>query len=540
MGTMSGSAVANVATTGTLTIPLMMRIGYRPAYAGAVEAAASTGGMIMPPVMGTAAFIMVEYLSTSYLRIITAAVIPAALYYFAVFLQIHLAARKDNLTGMEKTEIPDLWTVIRNGGHLLVPIVMMVVTLFVSGRTAIFAGGMGILWALTIIFSGERRMFPVGMMLFALAAHALTAALIPEGFRMQGGEAPLSLALAWIVNFSVFDSIYLVTLLATSVSFGMCIFRRGGLLTGVAGMLLLFGAFYLTSLRDQLFWLAFPAGLAAWLALRRHAQFYGAMSKLYQALLIGVRASVPVSVACAIVGFIIGVAQSTSLSAVFAQNIVYLSGGVLLFGLLFTMVAALVSSLGLPATAVYIVVITVVIETLKNLGVSDFPAHMFVFYFGILSNVTPPVALASYTAAAICGATPWEVGWTGFRLTLAGFIIPFMFVYQPMLLMEGAVFPDVLFYVTGAVLAVFAIAVAGEGFLWQRFTILERVVMLGSSVFFAFPGVIAPKLNAWFGGTTSGSPWPVAAVGAALLFTGVVSQWIRKSRNALASLRTRS
>jgi TRAP-type uncharacterized transport system fused permease subunit len=201
------------------------------------------------------------------------------------------------------------------------------------------------------------------------------------------------------------------------------------------------------------------------------------------------------------------------------------------------MVAALISSLGLPATAVYIVVVTVVIETLKNLGITDFPAHMFVFYFGILSNVTPPVALASYTAAAICGATPWKVGWTAFRLTLAGFIIPFMFVYQPMLLMEGAVFPDVLFYTAGAALAVFAIAVAGEGFLWRHFTIFERVVIFGSSIFFAFPTIIGPKLNVWIGGTASGSIWPAAAAGAALLLVGVASQWMRRGRDTRTPMR---
>ena len=532
MGTISGSAVANVATTGTFTIPLMKRIGYKPYYAGAVEAAASTGGLIMPPIMGTAAFIMVEYLSTSYLRIMMGAVIPAFLYYFAIFLQVHFAARKEGLTGLDESEIPKLSDVLREGIHLLVPIIMLIVTLFVSGRTALFAGGAGIMWALTIIFCGDKyKRFPVVMMFAAIALHIIVAILAPDGYRMEetGGLA----VFGWLVNTMIYDSIYLVTLAAVFLSFELCVWRGGVLRSGIMGNVLLLLAFYLVTMESWLVWMAFPAALAGWYVLREQEYFQGVVLKLLDVLVLGARSSLSVGIACAIVGFVVGVAQSTSLSAVFAQNIVHLSGGVLFFALFFTMIASIISSMGLPATAVYIVVITVVIEALMKMGITDFPAHMFVFYFGILSNVTPPVALASYTAAGISGGTPWEVGWTAFRITMPGFIIPYMFVYEPALLLEGSGFVGAFFPFLAALAAVFAMSIAGEGYLFNRITPYERIIMFVSAGLLAFPGVISPVVGAWLGGGMALAAWPVAAAGVLLLGLGVASQWIRRRDVAL-------
>ncbi len=532
MGTISGSAVANVATTGTFTIPLMKRIGYKPYYAGAVEAAASTGGLIMPPIMGTAAFIMVEYLSTSYLRIMIGAIIPAFLYYFAVFLQVHFAARKEGLTGLEESEIPKLNDVFREGIHLLVPIIMLIVTLFVSGRTALFAGGAGIMWALTIVFCGDKyKRFPVVMMLVAIALHIIVAILVPEGYRME--EASGLSIFGWLVNTMIYDSIYLVTLAAVFLSFELCVWRGGGLGAGLLGNVLLLLAFYLLIMESWLFWMAFPAALAGWYVLREHEYFHGVVLKLIDVLILGARSSLSVGIACAIVGFVVGVAQSTSLSAVFAQNIVRLSGGVLFFALFFTMIAAIVSSMGLPATAVYIVVITVVIEALMKMGITAFPAHMFVFYFGILSNVTPPVALASYTAAGISGGTPWEVGWTAFRITMPGFIIPYMFVYEPALLLESSGIGGAVFPFMAALAAVFAMSIAGEGYLFNRITLYERIVMFVSAGLLAFPGVISPVVGAWLGREMVLTAWPVTAAGVVLLGLGVTSQWSRRRDAAL-------
>jgi TRAP-type uncharacterized transport system fused permease subunit len=248
---------------------------------------------------------------------------------------------------------------------------------------------------------------------------------------------------------------------------------------------------------------------------------------------LGARSSLSVGIACAIVGFVVGIAQSTSLSAVFAQNIVRLSGGVLFFALFFTMIASIISSMGLPATAVYIVVITVVIEALMKMGIADFPAHMFVFYFGILSNVTPPVALASYTAAGISGGTPWEVGWTAFRITMPGFIIPYMFVYEPALLLEGSGFAGAFFPFLAAMAAVFAMSVAGEGYLFNRITLYERIIMFVSAALLAFPGAIGPALGEWLGGEMVLTGWPVAAAGVLLLSLGVASQWVRRRDKTL-------
>jgi len=305
MGTLSGSAVANVATTGTFTIPLMKSIGYRPHFAGAVEAAASVGGMIMPPIMGAAAFLMSSFLGEPYLKIMAAAVMPSLLYYLGIIIMVDIEAKKLGLKGLPADHLPELKRVMKERGVLIIPIAVIVYTL-VIGKTPIYAGFAGIIS--TILSSWLSKDTRIGI------------------------------------------------------------------------------------------------------------------KETMQALEDGARGAIVVGIACAACGFIVGVAAMTGIGSVIAHNIVQISGGNIFPALLLVMVACIVLSMGLPSTALYIVVAVTAAPALEKAGVLPLAAHFFVFWFGALSNVTPPVALASYTAAAIAGDDPMKTGWTGLKLTFAEFL----------------------------------------------------------------------------------------------------------------------
>lgn len=476
MGTISGSAVANVATTGTFTIPLMKRTGYPDYYAGAVEAAASTGGLIMPPIMGTAAFIMAEFLGLSYIKIMIAAIVPALLYYLAIFVSVHYAAIKAGMKTLSSDEIPNLKDTLMEGGHLFIPVVMLIFSMFFSGRSVIFSGGVGIFYATMIIFSGKLKIIPVIAAALVMAVHYWVDLLLP------------------------------VTLFGVLLSFEICLFepcykkedgkgkvdwRRvsNGLLTniffGLGGVLISLSGEY----SNHLLWPSLLCFIAGYWASRSHERFDRTMKMLLRVMDKGARGSLTVGIACTIVGFVVGVATTTSLGQMFAANILALSHNILFFALIFTMLAAIITSMGLPATACYIVIVVVAAPALINMGVSELQAHMFVFYFGILSNITPPVALASYTAAGISGGSPSKVGWTGFRLTLTGFIIPYMFVYSPQLLLQNVEFPSIIITIVTAIIGVFLLAISGEGYLLIPMTFYERILFFIAAFLTIFPGL---------------------------------------------------
>ncbi|MDK2824567.1 MAG: hypothetical protein PWP71_2485 [Clostridia bacterium] len=373
MGTLSGSAVANVATTGTFTIPLMKKIGYKPYFAGAVEAAASTGGMIMPPIMGAAAFIMSSFLGVPYLKIMAAAVLPSLLYYAGIIIMVDIEAKKLGLKGLPANELPTLKKVILEQGVLAIPIAVIIYTLII-GKTPLFAGFAGIIS--TIIASYLSK----------------------KGTRIGVKEA-------------------------------------------------------LGALED------------------------------------GARGAIVVGMACAACGFIVGVAAMTGVGSVIAHNIISISGGTIFFALIMVMVACIVLSMGLPSTALYIIVAVTAAPALEKAGILPLAAHFFVFWFGALSNVTPPVALASYTAAAIAGDDPMKTGWTGLKLTLAGFIIPFIFAYSPILLMENfSLLRAGLAFATG-MLGVFSLAIAAENYYAKQLNIIERILFFAGALLLIKPGL---------------------------------------------------
>lgn len=357
MGTISGSAAANVATTGAFTIPMMKKAGFDPAFAGAVEAVASTGGMIMPPIMGSAAFIMATYLSSPYSAIMGAAVVPAILYYLSCFCWVHFMASRLGLKGVERTEQDPLHDFGRRV-WLFAPLVTIIVALLL-GYTAIFAAFMGMIATILVSQIQRKRMT----------------------------------------------------------------FRE------------------------------FIEGLAG-----------------------GSRSALSALIACVAAGIIVGVCNMTALGTTVTYNIISLSGGNLFIALLLTAVASIILSMGLPATACYIVVATVVAPALVNMGCNLFSAHFFVFYFSCLSNITPPVAIASYTAAGIAHAKPWMVGVKSMAIAAPGFLIPFMFAYQPMLVGQNieSILSFAIVLLTATVGVVF-LAAAGAGHLfinhpvWLRF-----------------------------------------------------------------------
>jgi len=380
LGTINGSSIANVATTGTFTIPLMKKIGYKPEYAAAVEAVASTGGQIMPPIMGAAAFIMAELLGVSYLKVVTAAIIPATLYYFSLFINVHLKAKKLGLKGMPKEQIPTLKHVLKKRGHLILPIIVIIV-LLIRGYTPLYAAFYGII-----------------------------ATIIISYFRKETRLTPKKIVF---------------------------------------------------SLED------------------------------------GARTALSVAIACALVGFIIGTTSLTGLGLVIANNLVKLAHGNMFLTLLLAMFTCLLLGMGLPTTANYIVTSTLIAPALYKLGVPLLVAHFFCFQYGITADITPPVCLASYTGAGIANANTTKTGIIGMKIGIAAYVIPFVFIYSPMLLMVNVEFWPLVLKIVMCICGLIAVAAIFEGWLLIRVQIYERILLIiaaicmffMSNIIFSFSGL---------------------------------------------------
>ncbi len=397
-GTISGSAVANVVTTGTFTIPLMKRVGYQPHFAGAVEAAASTGGQIMPPVMGAAAFVMAEFLGIPYLEVCKYAAIPAVLYFGAVLASVHFEALRTGLRGLPKEELPRLGQTLLRGGHLLLPVVIIVVLLFV-GYTPMYA---------------------------AIVATAST------------------IVLSWLRKET----------------------RMG------------------------------PRQI--WEALER-----GAVGTLSAAS------------ACACAGIIIGVVALTGLGLKFTGLMLSLSAGYLIPALVLTMLAGLVLGMGLPTTPAYIVMAALLIPALQSMGIIPIAAHMFAFYFAIISAITPPVALASYAGAGIAKAPVLQTGLTAMRLGATAYIVPFMFAFNPALLMVGSPDETLRAFVTSSIGVVFLAAGLMRYFLINT-NFVETGLLLVAALMLIDPGLLTDLIG-------------IGVAGVA-----IASQYVRRRRAAVA------
>ncbi|NDV01111.1 TRAP transporter permease [Pseudoroseicyclus tamaricis] len=367
MGTISGSGVANVVTTGQFTIPLMKRFGYRAAFAGGVESTASMGGQLMPPVMGAVAFIMAETIDVPYVEVVKAAIVPAILYFASAFWIVHLEAGKFALRGLPRSELPSPLAAVKAGWMLLVPLVILVVLLF-GGYTPLFAGTVGLGLTVLLILGG-------------------TAVLgLPEGTMRT---------LFWI-------------------GLGL-----------VAAAFLQFGV-------DVL--IAAIAALVLWCAVTRGGR--QTLGDIRDSLAEGARTALPVGVACALVGVIIGTMTLTGAANTFGQFIVSIGQNNLFLSLVLTMITCIFLGMGIPTIPNYIITSSIAGPALLDLGVPLIVSHMFVFYFGILADLTPPVALACFAAAPIAKAGGLRISMEAIKVAAAGFVIPFMAVYTPFLMLQ--------------------------------------------------------------------------------------------------------
>jgi TRAP transporter 4TM/12TM fusion protein len=373
MGTISGSAVANVATTGTLTIPMMKRTGYSPVFAASVEAVASTGGMIMPPIMGASAMIMAEFLGVPYVLIMKSALVPALLYYFAVWMVVDLEARRLNLPVMRKEDMQQFRKVLFTRGYLLIPIAVLI-GLMVYGRTPLFSS----FWSIVV---------------------AVAVSSIKKETRLNAERA-------------------------------------------------------VAALED--------AGKLA----------------------------IPVANTCAAVGIMVGMTGATGLGMVLGDGLIKIAGGNFYLTLFFAMLTSLILGMGLPSSACYIVVSTLAAPALMRFGIAGIPVHMFAFYYGILSVLTPPVCTASYTAAGIAGASPNTVGYSAFRMAIAGFLIPYMFITTPELLLMGDSLLLTVMKISTALIGTSCLAIAVVGFLKTKLHLYERIVAFLAGILLLDGGIL--------------------------------------------------
>jgi TRAP transporter 4TM/12TM fusion protein len=419
MGTISGSGVANVVTVGQFTIPLMIKFGYRRAFAAGVEATASMGGQIMPPVMGAVAFIMAETLGVDYSVIVKAAVIPAILYFASAFWMVHLEAGKHGLVGMKRSEIPSAWKALVARWYLALPLAALVYMLF-EGFTPLYAGSMGLVLTVALILGASITLgFSNNVLryLFWIALALVVAAMSRNGLDI--------LPVASIVG---------VLVLISALT-------RGGLAT-------------LAACRDSL------ADSA--------------------------KSALTVGMACAIVGSIIGMMTQTGVGTIFGGWIIGLGAKSLFVALVMTMLLSILLGTGIPTIPTYIITAALAAPALAKLGVPLIVSHMFAFYYGIMADLSPPVALAALAAAPIAKENPDKIGWEAMRIALAGYVIPFVFVYSPALMLQAGDPMAAQFGFYGAVaLATFKALVAiglfgivAIGFLFAPLTVVERLVAL--------------------------------------------------------------
>ena len=393
-GTISGSSVANTVSTGAFTIPLMRSVGYRGSFAGAVEAAASTGGQIMPPIMGAAAFIMAQFLGMPYIEIAKAAAIPAILYYLSVGIMVHLEALRMGLNAIPKSRLPRTWVVLKEGGYLLIPIAVLVY-LLVAGFTPYLSAFYCIITTVVV----------TGLVSYGRMIHVAVR-----------GETTIPRAVS-----------------SASVDIGKTI----------------------------------------WAALES-----------------GGRGALAVAAACACTGLVIGVVTLTGIGLKLANGIVALSGGIFFITLLLTMIASIILGMGLPTTAKYIILSTIAAPAIQEFGVPALAAHLFIMYFGILADVTPPVALAAYAAAGIAKASPNETGFTALKLASAGFIIPYIFCYNPSLILIDTTWTEITMFVFTATAGIFALAVGVVGHWMTKVPLWQRGLMFLAALGLIDPGLV--------------------------------------------------
>ena len=394
-GMVSGSSVGNTVTTGSVTIPMMKKTGYKPEFAGAVEAAASTGGQIMPPIMGAAAFLMAEYMDLPYAEVAVKAILPAILYFTGIFIAVHLEAKKLGLHGISRSELPK-WGYLAKNIYLILPLILLVWLVSSGAKTMAFSAALSILAAFVIGF-----------------VHKLL-----ENIRVMG-----------------FKKAILSTVKSTILS-------------------------------------------------------------AIDALAAGAKGAITVAVACAMAGMIAGCITVTGLASILINAIVQLAGNATIVGLVLTMICCIVLGMGVPTTANYCIMASTCAPILIQLGFPAVAAHFFVFYFGIVADITPPVALAAYAGSAIAKSNPMKTGINATKLAIAAFIVPYIFAYNPSMLFVGNVaWYDVIIISITALLGLFGIAAALNGYLYRKIPVILRIALVAGGLGMMIPGLASDLIG---------------------------------------------
>ena len=412
-GMVSGSSVGNTVTTGSVTIPMMKQTGYKPEFAGAVEAAASTGGQIMPPIMGAAAFLMAEYVGVPYSSIIVRAILPAILYFTGIFIAVHLEAKKLGLRGIDKDKLPVLKRLLKRS-YLLLPLVILVYLVSSGSNTMAFSAAIAIVFAVSV--SNVHRDPILGVVGIA--------ALLCYLFLGLGGIVKTALLFVGVICAAV------------------CMFKKDAVMT--------------------------PA-------------------VLFDALANGAKSSITVAAACGVAGIIGGCITITGLASQIITAIITLSHGSVLIALFFTMLCCIVLGMGVPTTANYCIMASTCAPILIQLGLPMLAAHFFVFYFGIVADIPPPVALAAYAGSAIAKAPPMKTAVNASKLAVGAFVVPYIFALNPaMLLIDTSAWQVALVVVTSLV-GIFGVAAALNGFLFRRMKPLPRIVIAAGGLLMMDP-----------------------------------------------------
>lgn len=391
-GMVSGSSVANTVGSGSITIPMMKRLGYRPEFAGAVEAAASTGGQIMPPIMGAAAFLMADYLGVPYGNIIVRAILPAALYFIGIFIAVHFEAKKLGLRGLSRDQLPRIRSLIGES-YLLLPLIILVYLVTSNTKTMQFSASVAIL---------------------ATIAVGLLSKII---FHAKNHDLPTAGAKVKTISKEMGKSIF-------------------------------------------------------------------------EALEAGGRGAVSVSVACGVAGIVCGCITVTGLASKLINFIIGISGASTMLALVLTMLCCIVLGMGVPTTANYCIMASTCAPILIQMGINPIAAHFFVFYFGIVADITPPVALAAYAGSAIAKGNPMKTGVTATRLAIAAFIIPFVFAYSPTMLFIDTVWYDVVLITITSILGMIGVGSALSGFMFCRMSVFERLLGVAGGLLLIIPGIV--------------------------------------------------
>jgi len=396
-GMVSGSSVGNTVTTGSVTIPMMKKTGYKPEFAGAVEAASSTGGQIMPPIMGAAAFLMAEYMNLPYAQVALKAVLPAVLYFAGIFIAVHLEAKKLGLKGLKKEDLPK-WMYLLKNCYLIIPLVLLVWLVASGARTMAFSAALSIIAALVIGFIN----------------------LLINNLSTRKDEAK--------------GKVIGDTVKATALS-------------------------------------------------------------TVDALQAGAKGAITVAVACAMAGLIAGCITVTGLASILINGIVQVAGNATIIGLILTMLCCIVLGMGVPTTANYCIMASTCAPILVQLGFPVVAAHFFVFYFGIVADITPPVALAAYAGSAIAKSNPMKTGLNATRLAIAAFIVPYVFAYSPALLFIDTTAGEVVVIVITAVLGIFGVAAGIGGYLFKKMNPVFRILMIAGGITLLFPGTLTDVIG---------------------------------------------